>query len=187
MVLVYNHSQFRRRQLWPSYCCSNDAGAGKVPNQMQQAPSRVVVRNEGLAMAVGSRSHLENEALAQRSWYRNFLMRGFHLLVLTVAGGAIRDTQCGFKVSRPLRIADRLLGAWRFLLRAAQQCLVYSVISHLRLLWKMHRRCGAWRLPCAPRISCTVRPNVVADAGKPRPAGYLPRNRFMTFISMMRT
>lgn len=50
-------------------------------------------------MAVGSRSHLENEALAKRSWYRNFLMRGFHLLVLSVAGGAIRDTQCGFKVS----------------------------------------------------------------------------------------
>lgn len=59
------------------------------------------MRNEGLGMAVGSRSHLENEALAKRSWYRNFLMRGFHLLVLSVAGGAIRDTQCGFKVSFP--------------------------------------------------------------------------------------
>ncbi|KAK9847091.1 hypothetical protein WJX84_007959 [Apatococcus fuscideae] len=87
-------------------------GAGKVPNQMQQAPSRVVVRNEGLAMAVGSRSHLENEALAQRSWYRNFLMRGFHLLVLTVAGGAIRDTQCGFKLLTR-RTARTLLGNQR--------------------------------------------------------------------------
>ena len=75
------------------------AGAGEVPQQPRQAPSRIVVRNEGLGMAVGSRSHLENEALAKRSWYRNFLMRGFHLLVLSVAGGAVRDTQCGFKVS----------------------------------------------------------------------------------------
>ncbi|KAK9844586.1 hypothetical protein WJX74_004354 [Apatococcus lobatus] len=73
-------------------------GAGEVPQQARQAPSRIVVRNEGLGMAVGSRSHLENEALAKRSWYRNFLMRGFHLLVLSVAGGAIRDTQCGFKL-----------------------------------------------------------------------------------------
>lgn len=51
-----------------------------------------------LAMAVGSRAHLELEALARRHWFRNFLMRGFHLLVMFVAGGAVRDTQCGFKV-----------------------------------------------------------------------------------------
>ena len=49
-------------------------------------------------MAVGSRAHLEKEALAKRSWARNFLMRGFHVLVLVVSGGAVRDTQCGFKV-----------------------------------------------------------------------------------------
>lgn len=51
-----------------------------------------------VAMAVGSRAHLEADALARRHWFRNFLMRGFHLLVMFVAGGAVRDTQCGFKV-----------------------------------------------------------------------------------------
>ncbi len=34
----------------------------------------------------------------KRSKLRNFLTRGFHVLVYFVAGGRIRDTQCGFKV-----------------------------------------------------------------------------------------
>ena len=55
--------------------------------------------SEKLGMAVGSRAHLEAEAIAQRSWYRNLLMHGFHFVVLVVAGGAVKDTQCGFKVS----------------------------------------------------------------------------------------
>ena len=51
-------------------------------------------------MAVGSRAHLQAAATAKRSWYRNLLMRGFHLLVVLVAGSAVKDTQCGFK-ARP--------------------------------------------------------------------------------------
>uniref|UniRef100_A0A453MA34 Uncharacterized protein n=1 Tax=Aegilops tauschii subsp. strangulata TaxID=200361 RepID=A0A453MA34_AEGTS len=41
----------------------------------------------------GSRAHLEKQALATRKWYRNFLMKGFHLVVLLTAGPGIRDTQ----------------------------------------------------------------------------------------------
>jgi hypothetical protein len=48
-------------------------------------------------VAVGSRAHLEAAAVAKRRWYRNVLMHGFHLVVLVVTGGAVRDTQCGFK------------------------------------------------------------------------------------------
>ncbi|KAJ6837037.1 dolichyl-phosphate beta-glucosyltransferase-like [Iris pallida] len=48
--------------------------------------------------AFGSRAHLEKQALATRKWYRNFLMKGFHLVVLLAAGPGIRDTQCGFKM-----------------------------------------------------------------------------------------
>ncbi|XP_039132164.1 dolichyl-phosphate beta-glucosyltransferase [Dioscorea cayenensis subsp. rotundata] len=48
--------------------------------------------------AFGSRAHLEKQALATRKWYRNFLMKGFHLVVLLTAGPGIRDTQCGFKM-----------------------------------------------------------------------------------------
>ncbi|KAG6758340.1 hypothetical protein POTOM_038683 [Populus tomentosa] len=43
--------------------------------------------------AFGSRAHLEEKALATRKWYRNFLMKGFHLVVLLTAGSGIRDTQ----------------------------------------------------------------------------------------------
>lgn len=46
----------------------------------------------------GSRAHLEKQAIATRKWYRNFLMKGFHLFVLLAAGPGIRDTQCGFKM-----------------------------------------------------------------------------------------
>lgn len=51
-----------------------------------------------VAMAVGSRAHLESAALAKRTWLRNFLMHGFHALVTFVAGHEVHDTQCGFKV-----------------------------------------------------------------------------------------
>lgn len=50
-------------------------------------------------MAVGSRAHMQQQAVAKRSRLRNFLMYGFHILVLFVAGGRVKDTQCGFKVS----------------------------------------------------------------------------------------
>ena len=39
------------------------------------------------------------QAMAKRSWKRNILTRGFHLLVMLVIGGAVKDTQCGFKVT----------------------------------------------------------------------------------------
>eukprot|EP00775_Hariotina_reticulata_P002221 gene2221-2534_t len=51
-----------------------------------------------LAVAVGSRAHLEQSALAKRTWLRNFLMHGFHFLVTFVAGHDVKDTQCGFKM-----------------------------------------------------------------------------------------
>ncbi|KAK6085918.1 Dolichyl-phosphate beta-glucosyltransferase [Seiridium cupressi] len=53
-------------------------------------------------VAIGSRGHLVgSEAVVKRSALRNFLMRGFHvvLMILTPpATSRIRDTQCGFKL-----------------------------------------------------------------------------------------
>ncbi|XP_043698437.1 dolichyl-phosphate beta-glucosyltransferase isoform X2 [Telopea speciosissima] len=46
------------------------------------------------ATKVNDLEKLEN----QRKWYRNFLMKGFHIVVLLTAGPGIRDTQCGFKM-----------------------------------------------------------------------------------------
>ena len=77
-------------------CWQGHAGdkGGQGSIKQKQIPMRM-----GLGIAAGSRAHLEATALSQRSWSRNLLMHGFHLLVLLVAGGAIKDTQCGFKVS----------------------------------------------------------------------------------------
>ena len=54
-------------------------------------------RRLGPAGAVGSRAHMQDEATATRTFLRNFLMHGFHLLCMLVVGPRIRDTQCGFK------------------------------------------------------------------------------------------
>ncbi|XP_055613248.1 dolichyl-phosphate beta-glucosyltransferase [Uranotaenia lowii] len=50
------------------------------------------------AISIGSRAHLEQEATAQRTFFRTVLMHGFHFLVWTFAVKRIRDTQCGFKL-----------------------------------------------------------------------------------------
>lgn len=57
----------------------------------EQATSR-------LGISVGSRAHLEDEAVASRSFFRTILMYGFHFLVWLFAVRSIRDTQCGFKL-----------------------------------------------------------------------------------------
>lgn len=49
-------------------------------------------------IVVGSRSHLEQDAIASRSLFRTLLMHGFHFLVWLFAVRNIRDTQCGFKL-----------------------------------------------------------------------------------------
>eukprot|EP00879_Flechtneria_rotunda_P017164 GHRR01017976.1.p1 GENE.GHRR01017976.1~~GHRR01017976.1.p1 ORF type:complete len:301 (+),score=93.61 GHRR01017976.1:235-1137(+) len=62
-------------------------------------PTAQVADSSGpLGIAVGSRAHLEKAAVAKRTWLRNFLMHGFHVLVTFVAGHAVHDTQCGFKM-----------------------------------------------------------------------------------------
>ncbi|VDL64980.1 unnamed protein product [Nippostrongylus brasiliensis] len=49
-------------------------------------------------VAVGSRAHMEEEATATRSLFRNILMHGFHFLVYLFSSRTVRDTQCGFKL-----------------------------------------------------------------------------------------
>ncbi|KAL4439689.1 hypothetical protein ABPG75_002690 [Micractinium tetrahymenae] len=52
----------------------------------------------GLGFVLGSRAYMQEAATAKRSALRNFLMHGFHMLVMVVVGNQIRDTQCGFKL-----------------------------------------------------------------------------------------
>ncbi|PNH05994.1 Dolichyl-phosphate beta-glucosyltransferase [Tetrabaena socialis] len=71
-----------------------------------------------LGAAYGSRAHLHKDAITKRSKVRNFLTRGFHLLVYFVAGGRIRDTQCGFKLftrrAAAILFSNQRLQRWCF-------------------------------------------------------------------------
>uniref|UniRef100_A0A2N9IME8 dolichyl-phosphate beta-glucosyltransferase n=1 Tax=Fagus sylvatica TaxID=28930 RepID=A0A2N9IME8_FAGSY len=67
----------------------------KLENQLVDSSFRI---SDIPIAAFGSRAHLEEKAIATRKWYRNFLMKGFHLVVILTAGPGIRDTQCGFKM-----------------------------------------------------------------------------------------
>ena len=46
----------------------------------------------------GSRSHMEKDSIAERSYFRTFLMLGFHVFVHLFGVRTVRDTQCGFKL-----------------------------------------------------------------------------------------
>ncbi|KAJ7948268.1 dolichyl-phosphate beta-glucosyltransferase-like [Quillaja saponaria] len=90
--------------------------------------------------AFGSRAHLEEKALATRKWYRNFLMRGFHIVVLLAAGPGIRDTQCGFKMFT--RAAARKLFTnihlkrWCFDVELVYLCKFFHIpISEISVNW----------------------------------------------------
>ncbi|CAG2161250.1 unnamed protein product [Oppiella nova] len=50
------------------------------------------------ALAIGSRAHLQSEAIATRSLFRTVLMHGFHFGVWLLTVRTVRDTQCGFKL-----------------------------------------------------------------------------------------
>ncbi len=60
-----------------------------------------------MAVICGSRSHLQDEAVAKRHPLRNLLMHGFHFAVWILCVRDIKDTQCGFKLFS--RSAARLL------------------------------------------------------------------------------
>lgn len=71
-----------------------------------------------MAIAVGSRAHMESSVVRKRSMLRNVLMYGFHVLVRVLGVHGIRDTQCGFKLfTRPAaqRLAPGLhIERWAF-------------------------------------------------------------------------
>ncbi|ODV82168.1 glycosyltransferase family 2 protein [Suhomyces tanzawaensis NRRL Y-17324] len=50
-------------------------------------------------VVVGSRAHMVNtDAVVKRTFIRNLLMRGLHVLVYIFGVRSVRDTQCGFKL-----------------------------------------------------------------------------------------
>jgi len=56
------------------------------------------IESDGQGIACGSRAHLEDDSIAQRTFFRTILMHGFHAVVWVFAVKSISDTQCGFKL-----------------------------------------------------------------------------------------
>lgn len=83
---------------------------------------------DALGISVGSRAHLEEVAIASRSFFRTILMYGFHFLVWLFAVREIKDTQCGFKLftRRAARICFESLHVERWYL--AKRLLMACVI-----------------------------------------------------------
>lgn len=93
-------------------------GATKFSEYDKLEAALMEVDADGLGVCVGSRYHLEEQALAERKWYRNITMVGFHMLVSAVGIGFIRDTQCGFKLftrrSARWMFYNQRLSRWAF-------------------------------------------------------------------------
>lgn len=66
--------------------------------KLEESMSKLTADWRNDAIVVGSRAHLEKQAIASRSFFRTILMHGFHLLVWLFAVKEVRDTQCGFKL-----------------------------------------------------------------------------------------
>ncbi|CAE6918276.1 ALG5 [Symbiodinium natans] len=75
-----------------------DADGATSIRDLERLERALGPRDTAPHIAIGSRHHLRQEALTKRAWYRNILMVGFHFAVWLVVGGAINDTQCGFKL-----------------------------------------------------------------------------------------
>eukprot|EP01023_Acetabularia_acetabulum_P056663 TRINITY_DN657_c0_g2_i1.p1 TRINITY_DN657_c0_g2~~TRINITY_DN657_c0_g2_i1.p1 ORF type:complete len:321 (-),score=37.43 TRINITY_DN657_c0_g2_i1:53-1015(-) len=77
------------------YALMADSDGATVLRDLEQLEQQL---GNGVGLVMGSRSHLQTDAVAKRTAIRNFLMYGFHLLVTMVVGNQIKDTQCGFKL-----------------------------------------------------------------------------------------
>ncbi|KAF1753605.1 hypothetical protein GCK72_020162 [Caenorhabditis remanei] len=93
------------------------------------------------AVVVGSRAHLAEASVAERSFFRTILMHGFHTLVYLFAVRTIRDTQCGFKLftrSIAARVFPVLhIERWAFDVELIFLCEKWSVpVSEVCVRWK---------------------------------------------------
>lgn len=90
--------------------------------------------------AIGSRAHMEEDAIASRSRFRTLLMQGFHFIVWFSAVRTVRDTQCGFKLF-PRDVA-LLLFSWTHIERWAFDVELLHLAERLGL--QIHEVCVQW-------------------------------------------
>ena len=64
--------------------------------KLERCLEEITKEDEGVVC--GSRAHLEQDSIANRTALRTLLMYGFHTCVYVFAVKTVKDTQCGFKV-----------------------------------------------------------------------------------------
>lgn len=88
----------------------------------------------------GSRAHLEEESIAQRTYVRTLLMRGFHVFVSLLVTDKIKDTQCGFKIftrsAAKFLFANLHLEGWAFDIELVHLAQVHGIpIAEVAVKW----------------------------------------------------
>jgi len=73
-------------------------GATTFPDLVKLEEAMEVLAKDEQGVVCGSRAHLEDESIAQRTIIRTILMIGFHACVWIFAVKTVKDTQCGFKL-----------------------------------------------------------------------------------------
>lgn len=111
----------------------------KLEAKLIDEDGKLVPKGERM-MAIGSRSHMEQEAIATRSKFRTILMRGFHFIVWFSAVRSVRDTQCGFKLFP--RDMALLLFSWTHIERWAFDVELLHLAE--RLGFQVHEVCVHW-------------------------------------------
>eukprot|EP00800_Vazella_pourtalesii_P021796 TRINITY_DN823_c0_g1_i1.p1 TRINITY_DN823_c0_g1~~TRINITY_DN823_c0_g1_i1.p1 ORF type:complete len:331 (-),score=50.34 TRINITY_DN823_c0_g1_i1:162-1154(-) len=77
-----------------------DADAATDIRDLDRMEKRLheITDKDGLGMTIGSRVHLQDDAIAKRNFFRSLLMYIFNYCVFILCVRNIKDTQCGFKL-----------------------------------------------------------------------------------------
>uniref|UniRef100_A0AC11DUF2 ALG5 dolichyl-phosphate beta-glucosyltransferase n=1 Tax=Ovis aries TaxID=9940 RepID=A0AC11DUF2_SHEEP len=98
VIIVDDGSKDQTSKVAFKYCQKYGSDKVRVITLVKNRGKGGAIRMDQMAIACGSRAHLEKESIAQRSYFRTLLMYGFHFLVWFLCVKGIRDTQCGFKL-----------------------------------------------------------------------------------------
>ncbi|XP_071127375.1 dolichyl-phosphate beta-glucosyltransferase-like [Mytilus edulis] len=118
-------------------------GASKFSDfrKLEVEMKKINKKPDNLAIVCGSRAHLEEDSIAQRSFFRTILMKGFHFVVWFLCVRGIKDTQCGFKLltreAAILLFSNLHVERWAFDVDMLYLAQYFSVpIAEVAIVWQ---------------------------------------------------
>ena len=102
--------------------------------KLERCLEEITKEEEGLVC--GSRAHLEQESVAQRTAIRTLLMYGFHACVWLFAVKTVKDTQCGFKVRNYYKMLTIIFLFSSSKERLPGRCSKLCILRDGLLMWK---------------------------------------------------